>query len=102
MIGTALLRDLVQACTPPYFRNAHSALMPSCCAATLLSPTAPFHNPESNTKGRKTGADSSGVAANSFAASSYPSFRTFQTYLMLVRTVGEIIAATYLVRKAIL
>ena len=80
MEATVCPRVLVQFSLPPNFRNAHSALIPSCCAATLESATAPFQRLESCRKGRKAGSYSSGVASNCFAASSYACFRTFHIY----------------------
>jgi len=68
---------LVHPSRPPNLRKAHNAAIPSCCAATFESATAPFHRLGSCRNGRKAGSCSSGVISNCFAASSYAAFLTF-------------------------
>lgn len=77
---TTWLRERTQFSLPPNLRNAQNAAMPSDCAATLESATAPFHRLGSWLNGRNAGSCSSGVSSNCFAASSYACLRAFQTY----------------------
>lgn len=65
-----MIAHLVQPSRPPNLRKAHNAAIPSCCAATFESATAPFHSPGSFKNGLNAGSCSSGVTSNCFAASS--------------------------------
>jgi hypothetical protein len=76
----ASITYLVAPSRPPNLRKAHNAAIPSCCAATFESATAPFQSPGSCKNGRNAGSCSSGVISNCFAASSYAAFRTFHIY----------------------
>jgi hypothetical protein len=68
----------VQPWVPAICRNEHRAPNASCCAATLESPTAAFHSPESFINSRTVGSCSDCAESKCFAAASYPSLRTFQ------------------------
>ncbi len=78
----------MQPSLPPNLRKAHSAAIPSCCAATFESATAPFISPGSSRNGLNAGSCSSGVISNCFAASSYAALRTFHIY-------GEILVRSF-------
>lgn len=73
-----MLTYLVQPWVPAICRNEHKAPSASCCAATLESPTAAFHSPESFINSRTVGSCSDCAESKCFPAASYPSFRTFQ------------------------
>lgn len=68
-LGEECSRYREHALEPPNCRNAHKAVMPSCCAATFESTDAFCHTPGSIIQGVKHPADSSGEVSNSLEAS---------------------------------
>lgn len=61
---------LVQPWVPAICKNEHNAPRASCCAATLESPTAAFHNPESFMNSLTVGSCSDWAESKCFAAAS--------------------------------